>query len=805
MDATLQRPGKPGRSFTPKMLLEMLPLILRLQRLARKKKNSGFDPLNLFTPPNPGPVMGVPLGGIGGGSITRGWQGDFLRWALRPGIYQYQVAYADQFSLFVQRAGQSPQAQVLYPGRPAGDQLKGWQWGMDPACATYHALYPRAWTTYEHPLPGIQLTCRQISPVIANNYQESSYPAAVFHWKVENTGRGSARIGLLFTFQNGTGSQDDLRGGHFNEPFEFAQEKTKIVGVSLHHCYRQERSYPHEVAPAQREIFEDPLTFAMAALASPGVEVTFQTRFESQDGSQIWQDFSRTGALPNMQEITPSSVGQAIAAGLAATLNLAEGQSAEIIFSLAWDMPIVHSGFGSAYRRRYTLFYGDEGKAAPALARDALLQFDQWETLIEKWQAPILEDPGLPDWFKMALFNELYYISDGGTLWAYSLGQKRISPSTDMGHFAYLEGHEYRMVNTYDVHFYASFALAMNWPQLELSLQRDFADATLQEYPDMVNMAYDGKPGRRKVHGMVPHDLGWPDEDMWLKVNGYFMHDVNGWKDLNAKFVLQVYRDYLISRDRKFIRQCWSAIETAILQLSRFDRDQDGLIENSGYPDQTYDTWRVSGASAYTGGLWLACLLAAAEMARMLNRKDLAGKFLAWFSQGQAAYESKLWNGTYFNYDSSHSRHHNSIMADMLAGQWYARACGLTPIAKPSQIQSALKTIFEYNVLKFQRGQMGAVNGMRPDGSVDHSNMQSKEVWAGTTFALAASLLQEGLQGEAWQTARGVVETIYESKGYWFQTPEAWDKDGNFRSLAYMRPLSIWAMWWAWQKYIKNN
>ena len=29
------------------------------------------------------------------------------------------------------------------------------------------------------------------------------------------------------------------------------------------------------------------------------------------------------------------------------------------------------------------------------------------------------------------------------------------------------------MYNTYDVHFYASFALAMLWPKLQLSLQYD--------------------------------------------------------------------------------------------------------------------------------------------------------------------------------------------------------------------------------------------------------------------------------------------------------------------------------------------
>ena len=45
------------------------------------------------------------------------------------------------------------------------------------------------------------------------------------------------------------------------------------------------------------------------------------------------------------------------------------------------------------------------------------------------------------------------------------------------GQFLYLEGHEYLMYNTYDVHFYSSFALLMLFPQLELSMQRDFGRA----------------------------------------------------------------------------------------------------------------------------------------------------------------------------------------------------------------------------------------------------------------------------------------------------------------------------------------
>ena len=41
------------------------------------------------------------------------------------------------------------------------------------------------------------------------------------------------------------------------------------------------------------------------------------------------------------------------------------------------------------------------------------------------------------------------------------------------------------------------------------------------------------------------------------------------------------------------------------------------LIENSGWPDQTFDSWVMSGASAYCGGLYLAALAGMAEMEDM--------------------------------------------------------------------------------------------------------------------------------------------------------------------------------------------
>src|SRR5437764_1181518 len=86
----------------------------------------------------------------------------------------------------------------------------------------------------------------------------------------------------------------------------------------------------------------------------------------------------------------------------------------------------------------------------------------------------------------------------------------------------------------------------------------------------------------------------------------------------------------------------------------------------------------------------------------------------------------------------------------------------------------ALKTIYDNNVMKFANGEMGAVNGIAADGTLIKTNEQVQEVWTGTTLALAGFMLGEGLKKEAFQTAWGIYHVSYETKGYWFRTPEAW-------------------------------
>lgn len=700
---------------------------------------------------------------------------------------------------------------MLNPDQPKEDTLQSWGWGLDESKITYRALFPRAWHDYQAPVEGINLSCRQISPVIPHNYQESSYPVSTFVWTVENTGENDAEVALMFAFQNGTGGENDRAGGHSNHLLREKVDQGEVVGVQLEHIHRHPKPLEEGQKLSDQTQYEDPLTFGIGALATEDVEVSYRTRFITESsGVDVWSDFADNGRLADDVDERPSSPDMAIGAAVSARVHVPAGESREVVFALVWDMPLARFPLGTAWYRRYTQFYGKRGDAAPKLLKDALTQYPEWEKAIDDWQLPILTDEELPLWYRQMLFNETYYLVDGGTVWTAGREgagdtSKDLLPEPEIGHFAYLESHEYRMYNTYDVHFSASFALAMLWPDLELSLQRDYANSLKVVDDEIFTYFFSGDKAPRKVQDVIPHDLGSPLEDPWIKINAYNAQDVSRWKDLNPKFVLQVARDTFLTGDKAFLEEVWQAVQQSIDFMFQFDKDGDGMIENEGFPDQTYDVWSAKGPSAYCGGLWLACLQAAAALAKIMGEPNLAEEYLETFKKAQQVYEEKLWNGEYYNYEASGSKHQDSIMADQLAGHWYSRACGLGGVVPEAQARSALKTVFDFNVMGYENGRLGAMNGMRPDRSLDRTGMQSMEIWTGTTFAVAAAMLQAGMKEEAFKTAKGIFNMVYEDYGLWFQTPEALSAEESARAISYMRPLAIWAIQWELEKTLSEK
>jgi non-lysosomal glucosylceramidase len=741
--------------------------------------------------------QGAPVGGFGAGTFSRTYAGNFSRWHLKTGVHKYETIYANQFAMYQQADG-SPVgvAQVLTTDHPKSPALKSWKWDYPVGAGDYYALYPKSWYDYRWDKFPAHVTLEQYSPVLPNNYRETSYPVAVYRWHAENPTNKTVTVSVLLSWTNMVGWARGF-SGNFSEHLS--------EGDTNRFMTEQYDGAAMKGIVFDRHRAGSPITddwdgqMAIAALESPGVEVSYQTTYSpDSDGSEVWVPFSKDGRLANNDRQWVSS-SENIAGAIAVHFILKPGEKRVIPMVIAWDLPVVEFGSGRKWYRHYTDFYGTSGVNAWKIAADGLTNSAKWSDAIDAWQAPYVEDESKPLWYRGALFNELYALADGGSLWGRPLESGKNTPSA----FGFMECFDYPYYDTLDVLFYGSMPLAEFWPDLDKQVMRQFADTVPTEINDKYMWIWKSlQTGTeqfrtRKAKGAVPHDLGVPNEDPFIQVNQFSWQNTNGWKDLNPKFVLMVYRDFVFTgrKDMAFLQYTWPSIKESLSYLEQFAHTGDGIPQNDGYPDQTYDEWVVRGESAYCGGLWLAALRAAEEMGGILGDKQSAAKYHELFVRGQASYIKHLWNGEYFLYDTD-SEYKDDIQAEQLAGQWYANMTGLGNLVPMEMQKKALKKVFDFNVMKFGKGEMGAVSGMAANGHIIQKldNQQVGEVWTGATFSVAALMLSDGMKEEAYRTAWGVYHVVYETKGYWFRTPEAYDITGNFRASMYMRPAGIWAM-----------
>lgn len=738
--------------------------------------------------------QGAPVGGFGAGTFSRTYRGDFARWHLKAGVHKYQTVYVNQFAMFQKSEGESDGvAQVLFTGHPSDGALSSWAWDYPVSAGDYAALYPKSWFDYQWAKFPAHVTIEQFSPILPDNYKETSYPVAVYRVHAENPTSRPVTVSVLLSWANMLGwfrsySHDfsgKLNEGNHNH---FASQSLGAAGTMKGIVFDRDR------ANGTQNEWDG--QFMIAALEAQGVEVSYQTTFRANgDGSEVWQPFAKDGRLSNDDQKWVSS-SERLAGAIAVRFTLQPGEKRIVPLVIAWDTPVAQFGAGRKWYRRYTDFYGTSGSNALSIARDGLLNSTVWSDAIDRWQAPTVNDETKPLWYRGMLFNELYDLADGGSFWGRPVGSDPKAPPT----FGYMECFDYPYYSTLDVLFYGSMPLVKFWPEIDKQVLRQFADTVPREIPQKNIWAWKTQQTNeltlrvRKNIGAVPHDLGVPNEDPFVLVNQFNWQDTNGWKDLNSKFVLMVYRDFVLTgrKDSAFLRYEWPAVKDAIAYLRRFDHGS-GLPEDDGYPDQTYDTWLARGVSAYSGGLWLGALRASEEMARATGESASASEYHQMFLKAQKSYIGELWNGQYFSYDTG-SEYRDNIQADQLAGQWYADLTGLGDLVPRDMRQKALRKIFDFNVMKFAGGDMGAVNGIAPDGSLVKTNEQVQEVWTGTTLGLAGLMQAEGMKEEAYRTAWGIYHVVYETKGYWFRTPESWDITGNYRASMYMRPGAIWSM-----------
>ena len=285
--------------------------------------------------------------------------------------------------------------------------------------------------------------------------------------------------------------------------------------------------------------------------------------------------------------------------------------------------------------------------------------------------------------------------------------------------------------------------------------------------------------------------------------------------DGQAGTVLKVWREHLMSADRKFLDDAWPRVRKAIEFLIGHDGNDDGLIEDSQH--NTFDINFV-GPNTFVGSLYLAALRAAEEMARLEGDEKLAARYHAIYEKGSALTGEKLWNGEYFTQiippgQSDKFQYGTGCLADQAFGQGWAHQVGLGYIYPREKVLSALAAVYKHNWTSdvgpynkehpperwFARpGEAGLFTCTWPRGGRAQEPVRYRdEVWTGIEYQVAGHMLWEGMVREALAIVRGIHDRYDGTKHNPWNEVECGDH--------YARAMASWGCLLAAEGYVYDG
>lgn len=403
---------------------------------------------------------------------------------------------------------------------------------------------------------------------------------------------------------------------------------------------------------ARIEILDD----ATGAWGNIGVgKIVFTDRLSDDGPLEGLPDFG-TMALALLGAAADSASADATApfaeklsGALGRKVKLEPGESAKVTFVQAWHFPNLSlDRLGHVGRHYATRF-----DSAAAVADYVAGNFDRLASQTKLWRDAWYNST-LPFWF---LDRTFLNVSTLATSTSYRFANGRYYGWEGVGCCA----------GTCDHVYHYAHAAARLFPELE-RITREKIDFGLAQQPD----------------GEI-----------------YFRAEFNDSPavDGQAGTILRALREHQMSADCEFLRRTWPKIKLATQWLIAKDAENDGLIE-SGQPNTLDAIWY--GKVAWLSGLYLASLLAAAEMADEVGDADFAAKCRSIVEIGRKNFVEQLFDGEYFinKVDPNHLDAINSgtgCEIDQVFGQSWAFQVGLPRVLPEKETVSALKSLWRYN------------------------------------------------------------------------------------------------------------
>lgn len=722
-------------------------------------------------------AVGIPLGGFGAGNFDYNITGTFGPWQMTPGKLERRFLSAAAFHVKEKvqdadggdydfnpfRAMQGTPKDVETARTLAGKSkfkesenvlMKAWNSQLlDIGSADYYALYPKGWVDYKDNFR-TRLSMEFFSPVIADNYRETSLPLAYFIFKAQNPTQDTLQLSLMFTFPN----LPVYRTAEKCAGIDKRAEEFEVKRYGLENVLRQEKNITGILMTSSSEKNDRQVRnseFCIAAREDSGIKISWCRNFDGAgDGGDIWKQFAGQGRLEDFSREPEEPAG-----ALCAEITLAPGEAKEIPFALSWYFPVTELGRAGSQEyaqwwKKYTEFYppcpGEKDTWNPdcilsqafAIARDGLEQLEENRRAVDAWMEPYLENEKFAgkEWVLTAGFNELYYNAFGGSFWENGLIQaaytdydgKSVQTETKKfggrnyeqlplyqesvrqyrqkeQHLHYtLEAQEFPFGETFDVRAHSHRVYTDLWPEIE----RDI----LLVYKDFIMDTQDGS---------CPHDAGNTNGSVFFKYDYYYdmisllnreaYEDVIGkrhttpWSEYAPKFILYSYEYWKATGDQGFLRDIWEAVIRSYIYQRKTDTDNDGV---TNMKSSEYDRNDLFNSILWIGAL--EAILSWCEACPELNEKvvytveDTEGNVLEGVSDAicddakkelarcRTYVETVLWDeakGCYlFNSDTP------VLMADAFIGERHAHNAGLGNTVDPEKLAGHYLKVYEYNV-----------------------------------------------------------------------------------------------------------
>ncbi|MEM2740015.1 MAG: GH116 family glycosyl-hydrolase, partial [Candidatus Bathyarchaeia archaeon] len=694
---------------------------------------------------------GIPLGGLGTGSIEVRADGRLYEWQIfnnRPwragGEEQYLGGDDLVFALRVSSDEEEPVVRFLTTSlwRDSDPDItyRLWQSVADPYRIPWVKMVERIDFEGKPPFAilgyndssfeyfGLDVSMEAFSPLIPSDVRNSSIPIAVFIFHFKNNGSKEVELSLLSILKNPHRVDSNVK--IVNRLYENERYTAILLmgeGLSVDHC-----------------MFNGSLALAVLGRADSSVSIKIAPDNRGMFSNVIRRllvDFRGDGRVSGSADV--EAYGSDIYGCLTRSIKVKPGEEGMITFLLAWYYPNHIDLRGVSIGHYYENLFPD----VKAVIDYAVDNFDYLYSKTRRF-IDTLYDTSYDKWLVDLASSQITTLSK--CTWLLKDGR-----------FGVWEGGPGCCgFNTVDVALWGITGVAYLYPDLAknivLNTERYILDGDKTPYYELFALAF---PENMQLYRdvlrkdpSIQHDLekfrktigeivGKTGKDPAGRVPHFFIAsldvvDTYDRNDLLPEYILIALLNYYWIGDSDYLSKLWKSIKT-VVKAVLVQHDDAGLklmyhSPPSGYEGfsqvaeaisramgrrllesmrillsgpmhipisvNTFDALSLIGIATFTSDLWIASLKAAIEAAKLNKFTDDAREFEQIYCYAVENFVKLLWNGEYFDnwYDPISGMRDKACMSAALTGEWYLRfLLGLDYAFDREKVVSMLKAIYK--------------------------------------------------------------------------------------------------------------